>query len=369
MKKVLVIAPYAYLPSVSGGQKSIALFLRHLGDRTRLTVISVAENDFTLVKNYQTIPLLKRSFARYYDTGLTRKITAIVKEQGFDTLIWEHPYFAWLAFRIRKKTGVRTIIHTHNIEYQRFQSTGRWWWPVLKWYERRALRKADGVFFVTPEDKQFAITQWKIPASRCFDLPFGIDIKTCPENRPEFRREIGRLHGMEPAERILLFTGLLSYKPNLEALRIILDKINPLLLGMGIAYKIIICGKGLPDEMNDLKSYAEQQVIYAGFVEDIEAYYQGADIFLNPVLSGGGVKTKMVEAIAFGARVISTKSGAIGVDPSVCGDKLTILDDGDWPGFAEAITKTNTGQGPTPPAFYQRYNWELNLDRIVAVAI
>ena len=62
MKKVLAIAPYSYLPFFSGGQKLIAQFFEHLGKETELTVISVAENDFSDVKNYKTVPLLKKSF-------------------------------------------------------------------------------------------------------------------------------------------------------------------------------------------------------------------------------------------------------------------------------------------------------------------
>ncbi len=98
----------------------------------------------------------------------------------------------------------------------------------------------------------------------------------------------------------------------------------------GFKYKIVICGKGLPNEMNNLKSYANKNIIYAGFVDDITAYFKAADIMLNPVLSGGGVKTKMIEAIAFGATVVASKTGAAGIERSVCGNKLSIVDDNDW---------------------------------------
>jgi len=360
MKKVLVIAPYAYLPFFSGGQKFIAQFLHHLGKETDLTVISVAENDYSLAKHYRTIPLLKKTFARYYDFSLVKKITAIVKKGRFETIIWEHPYYAWLAFRIRKRTGIRTIIHTHNIEYQRFKSTGRWWWPLLKWYEQRCFKKADGIFFITPEDRDFAISQWQIPESKCFDLPFGVDINRYPNDRAQCKAAICRRHNIPEHEKILLFTGLLNYKPNLDALSAILSKINPLLLAQpGFGYKMLICGKGLPEEMNELRVYTGKNIIFAGFVKDIDAYYKAADIFLNPVQSGGGVKTKMMEAIAYGATVISSQTGAAGVDRSICGNKLLVLNDNDWRGFAAKIIETSRKEEQvTPLAYYQKYNWE-----------
>ena len=364
MKKVLAIAPYPYLPYFSGGQKFIAQFYHYLGKETDLTVISTKGNDFSKATTYKTIPLLKKSFSRYYDWSLIKKITAIIKEDGFDTVIWEHPYYAWLAYRVKKRTGIKTLIHTHNIEYQRFKSTGRWWWPILKWYEKNCFKKADGIFFITPEDKSFAINTWKIEPTRCFNLPFGVEIEKYPEDRLQCRNEIAGKHNIPAEEKILLFNGLLNYKPNWDALKNILENINPLLIkNENFKYKIVICGKGLPDEMNNLKSYADKNIIFAGFVDDITIYFKAADIMLNPVQSGGGVKTKMVEAIAFGATVIATETGAAGIDRSVCGNKLTIVEDNDWESFVNRIMHTETKEA-TPSGFYALYNWDNIIKKI-----
>ena len=365
MNKVLAIAPYAYLPFSSGGQKFIAQFLEYLGKEVNLTVISVAENDFSLAKTYKAIPLLKKSFSRYLDFSLVSKISALVKQEGFDTIIWEHPYYAWLAFRVRKKTGVKTIIHTHNIEYKRFHSTGRWWWPILKMYEKWSFKKADAIFFITHEDKEFAITSWKIEKEKCIDVPFGVEIKGYPEDKFFARESVAKNHLIGKEEKILLFNGVLDYKPNLDALKVILDKINPLLLAQpAFRYKIIICGRMLPQEMNSLKEYADKNIIFAGFVPDIETYFKAADIFLNPVQSGGGVKTKMVEAIAYGTTVVATETGAAGILENICSNKLTIVNDNDWNGFAKAILQQSNAPTITPKAYYNYYSWIKIINRI-----
>ena len=368
MNKVLAIAPYPYLPFFSGGQKFIAHFFEHLGSAIDLTVISVAENDFSLAKSYKTIPLLKKSFSRYIDRSLIAKLINLTKKEGFDTIICEHPYFAWLAFAVRKRTGVNVIIHTHNIEYQRFRSTGKWWWPVLKQYEKNSFEKADGLFFITPEDREFAINNWKIEKEKCIDLPFGVEIKSYPEDRAYYRQTVIQKHDIGDNERIFLFNGLLNYKPNIEALKIILDKINPLLIAhAALKYKIIICGKGLPEEMNELKDYTGKNIVYAGFVNSIEAYLKATDILLNPVQSGGGVKTKMVEAIAYGATVIATETGATGILKDVCGDKLVIVADDDWEGVAKAIIEKNTSSIPTPQEYYNYYFYGNIIKRLIEV--
>ncbi len=359
MKKVLVIAPYPYLPYFSGGQKYIAQFLEHLGSQVDLTVISVPENDFSLAKSYKTVGLLKKSFLRYVDRGLVSQIEAIIKEKNIDSLICEHPYFAWLAFSLKKRTGVKVIIHAHNIEYQRFRSTGKWWWPVLKGYEKRSFKNADAVLFISPEDRQFAIQSWKLDTGKCFELPYGIEEHPISPDRLLATQQLRWNMGLTENHKILLFAGLLNYKPNKDALDQIVQKINPLLKETeAFSYRIIICGKSLSPDYNNLESYADKNITFAGFVEDIDGYYRATDIFLNPVLSGGGVKTKIIEAIAAGATVISTETGARGLDKIVCGEKLVIVKDNDWKAFAEAVVKNSKRPVKTPASFYEKYSWK-----------
>jgi polysaccharide biosynthesis protein PslH len=358
MIKVLDIVPYPYLPYYSGGQKSIAQFLEYLAKETDLTVAGTVTNDWSLAKNYRTLPLLKASFKRYLDQSLSRKLISEIRENNYKAIIWEHPYFDWLAHRVKKRTGVKTVIHNHNIEYRRFRSNGRWWWPVLKWYEKRSFRRADILFFISDEDRSFAIDEWNIDGRKCFTIPFGVTISAAPSDKKRNRENIESIHSIPAHEKILLFNGLLDYKPNLDALDVILNRINPFLLTRkDFHYKIIICGKRLPENMRDLKEYANKNIIYAGFVEDIDSYFKAADVFLNPVQSGGGIKTKMVESIAFGTTVVATESGAGGIIRNVCGSKLITVADNDWSGFADQVIKASKTETSTPPEYYETYYW------------
>jgi polysaccharide biosynthesis protein PslH len=367
MKKILAIAPYPYLPYFSGGQKFIAQFLEHLADETELTVISVEGNDPSTVTNYRLLSWLKKSFTRYMDLRLIGRICREVKTGGYEALICEHPYHAWLAEMVSRRTGIPWYLHTHNIEYQRFRSMGKWWWPVLQSYERWAFRKADKIFFITPEDRAFAVKNWGIPDTKCMDLPFGVTIAGYPSDKAMKKQEVSTRHGIAPDETLILFNGLLSYKPNLDALMAILEKINPLLMASAdFRYRIIVCGKGLPDNLNGLQSYKEQHIIYAGFVENIETYFTAADLFLNPVQSGGGIKTKMVEAIAYGATVIATETGATGIKREVCGEKLKTVADNDWTAFAKAVIDQRDQQAPTPAGYYEYYYWKRLARRIAS---
>ena len=359
MKKLLVIAPYQYLPYFSGGQKSIAQFLDYLGRETDLTVISVPDNNVSLMRSYKHLAWLKkRSLSKYSDLGLVSKLTILIKKEKFDAIIWEHPYYAWLASIVKKRTGIKTILHIHNIEYQRFQSTGKWWWPILKIYEKRFFRIADEILFVSPDDKNFAIDNWNIKPEKCIEVAFGVEISRYPDDKEICKKAVKAIHKISDDEAILLFNGLLDYKPNLDALLTILNHINPILFHHpGFRYKIIICGKRLPEKLNDLKEHVNRNVIYAGFVNDIEMYFKGADLFLNPVQSGGGIKTKMVEGIAFGTTVITTETGAMGIHKDICGKKLVVVPDNGWNDFAAAVISHADNGEVTPGSYYEYYYW------------
>ena len=359
MKKFLVIAPYQYLPYFSGGQKSIAQFLDYLGKETDLTVVSVPQNDPSLVKTYKLLSWLKeKSSSRYADRSLVSKLTSLIKDQKFDAIIWEHPYYAWLARIVKNRTGIKTILHIHNIEYQRFRSTGKWWWWIMRNYEKWFFKQADQILFVSPEDKKFAIEKWNIDGQKCIEVAFGVEIGQYPADKEQCKQRIKTTHNIANDERILLFNGLLDYKPNLDALMVILQEINPLLFSQNnFNYKIVICGKRLPVELHSLEDYADKNVLYAGFVDDIESYFKGADLFLNTVQSGGGIKTKMVESIAFCTTVITTETGAAGIHKYICGDKLVLVSDNKWNDFARAIIEHVDKNETTPASYYQYYYW------------
>jgi glycosyltransferase involved in cell wall biosynthesis len=139
-----------------------------------------------------------------------------------------------------------------------------------------------------------------------------------------------------------------------------LEIINPLLLlknSNNFQYRILICGRGLPGKFNGLQEFINKNIVYAGFVDDISVYFKGADVFINPVVDGGGIKTKLVEAIGSGTPAVSTLNGSIGIGEEA-GKMLSIVHDADWDNFVKAmINITGAGAGNTPVAFYEKFYW------------
>lgn len=355
-KKVLSIVSYSLLPYTTGGQKSVAQFNEFLGTQCDFTVIGTSGNDLSLVRNYTLLPWLRNGLIKFFQLTIFFKISRLIKKQGIKYCMIEHPYMGWLGWLIRWNCKIPLIVHTHNIEFLRFKSIGKKWWIILMWYERWILRSADIVFCISEDDRQYMINNMAINAKKCHVITFGLPIPSIPTDKIEAGNIVRKEHQIKEDEAIILFNGALNYGPNANAVKDIIENINPLLLAYSdFKYRIIICGKGLPKEFNELKNI--QNVIYTGLVPDIELYFKAADIFINPVLGGGGIKTKLVEALGFGTTSISAKTGSLGCNLEACGDKLVVIKDNDWDAFAKAIVQKLQQPIQTPDSFYKQYYW------------
>ena len=355
--RIVSIIPYKILPAQLGGEKGIALFNRYLAERVQITGIATRNNDQAYAKNYRILNVLADGKSKYGNPYLYFVVRKILKQQAATHLLIEHPYFGWLAWMLKQTTNFTWVVHSHNIEYMRSKSIGRWWWKALMWYERWVYRHADIVFFISEDDKQHAVTQLGISAAKSTAITYGIEQSAIPPDIEVARDKVRRLHQIEVTDKILLFNGALYHHTNYDALRVILDQINPILLKQAIPYKIIVCGKGLPESFNQLKNYSDKNIIYAGFVDDISIYFKAAHVFLNPIISGGGVKTKAIEAIAMDCTVVSSEIGALGLVRSACGDKLQVVADNDWLNFSSQVISALSREDHTPSAFFEYYYW------------
>ena len=130
----------------------------------------------------------------------------------------------------------------------------------------------------------------------------------------------------------LLFTGLMNYEPNVEAVQFFTEEVLPLIRTAIPRAKLHIVGAKPAAEVSAL---ASEGVVVHGFVPDLRPYYRDADVVVVPLLQGGGTRLKILEAAASGKAIVSTSLGAEGLD-FVPGRDLMIGDSP--PEFAEAVT-------------------------------
>lgn len=359
MANVLSLVSYKIFPAKLGGQKGIAFFNKYFAAYNYLICVTIKDNDPSYA-DYKVLNILYNTRLRYINVFYFFTVTRIIKEYRISHLIIEHPYYGWLGLLLKKFCKIKLITHSHNIEAQRFKSLGKWWWILLSKYEKYIYRHSDIVFCITEEDKNYIIENYKVTPAKCSVITYGIEWDHAPahEERSVAKKLLQQQYNIEPGTIIYLFNGTLDYPPNLNAVKIILDKINPEMLLSAVSYKIIICGKGLPGSMNELKDYKDKNIIYAGFVDDITVYFKGADIFINPVTDGGGIKTKLVEALGYDLAAVSTLNGAIGVNEKLCNGKLLLVQDNDWNLFAIKMKEANSISTTIGSIYFDHFFWK-----------
>lgn len=306
MANVLDIITYTIFPPKLGGQKSIASFNEYFSKQHSLFCFTVKNNDPSSA-SYKVFNELSNATTRYINPFYYFNLKRIIRQQNITHVILEHPYYGWMGLLLKYFCKVKLIIHSHNIEAERFKSMRKSWWKIMWHYERWIHTKADFTFCISKEDQDYFIDCYQLDPSKTSVITFGFPLQNIPsenETRDARNALLGK-YSLAENTLLFLFNGALGYEPNTRAVKNIVENINPFFIKKNLDYKIIICGKDLPPEMNELKEYAESNVIYAGFVDDISLYFKGCNVFINPVQIGGGIKTKLVEALGYNLNAVS----------------------------------------------------------------
>ena len=361
MTKILSVVWYKVLPAKFGGQKGISQFNDYLSNYFPLTCICSSNNEPTGTENYRVKAILPTSKWQVVSLRAWSKIIRELKGGDFSHLIIEHCYYGLLGKYARSFHHKFLIVHSHNIEYLRFKEMEKRWWPMLFWLEKKSHQWADLSLFKTPADMDHAISKFGLDPKKCLLVPFGIPSTQMPttKERSSAKEIIYNRHGIPEGTKILLFNGTLDYAPNADGLRKIIHQIIPELRKIStVPFTVIVCGRIINKEFKDLLSLKERDYCFAGFVEDIELYFSSADLFINPVSTGGGIKVKLIEALSYGLPVVTTEQAAAGIDLGLTGEQLMTSHGDDMTAFCKYIVESWNKPPGVSEAFLERYQWK-----------
>jgi hypothetical protein len=115
------------------------------------------------------------------------------------------------------------------------------------------------------------------------------------------------------AGNTIVLVGNLTYGPNLEAAVALVEEVLPLVRAeLGDSIRILLVGShdgsGAIEELA-----AKPGVTVTGFVPDLAAVYERADLVVAPIRHGSGTRIKLLEAFAAGVPVVTTPLGAAGL--------------------------------------------------------
>jgi glycosyltransferase involved in cell wall biosynthesis len=122
----------------------------------------------------------------------------------------------------------------------------------------------------------------------------------------------------------ILFLGSLDWRPNLDGVALLLDRVFPAVRGIEPSARLDLVGRNPPDWLRQrVASYAGVEL--HGSVADVRPYLAGAGVMAVPLRIGGGSRLKILEALASAVPVVSTRIGAEGLSLEP-GQHLTVVE-------------------------------------------
>jgi glycosyltransferase involved in cell wall biosynthesis len=178
--------------------------------------------------------------------------------------------------------------------------------------------------------------------------------------------------GVQPTARSrqILFLGALDWRPNLDALELLLDRIFPLLRAIAPDARLAIVGRSPPDWLSRRARGTEGVTLHAD-VPDVRLYLAQSAAMAVPLRIGGGSRLKILESLAAGLPVVSSTVGAEGLQ-LMAGEHITIADEPEAMAHAlarclaepaAALAQAERGRRLVA----SRYDWEILADRLDSV--
>lgn len=258
--------------------------------------------------------------------GFSHFADRLIRSEKYDLVQVEWVETALLI----RKGRTPLVLDAHDVitkpaERLALQKTGlagfaaRMSFKMIRSVERHIMGRFATVITMSDFDRNYLLRMIPEQKVRTVSIPAGLDI-----TGRHFERE---------AHSILFFASY-RYRPaNVAAALWFYRQVFPLVRKKIPDVRFIIAGYGPPDSLTELAA-ADPAVRVTGFVDDPEEYYKRAALFVAPILTGGGIIVKVLDALAAGTPVVTTSYGNEGIG-AIPGRDLIVADD---PGtFAEAV--------------------------------
>ena len=244
---------------------------------------------------------------RFISEDFKKRLAEVLDKVQFDVVQLEVLFMAPYVETIRQHSKAMIVLRAHNVEHKIWERIAkdtksplkRWYInhlaKTLKEFELNALETVDGVAAITRKDAAFFRKYCSKPV---IDIPFGVypeqfDPKYEIEGKPKFYH-----------------IGSMNWMPNEEGIRWFVDEVLPKTVEKVPDFVYHLAGRSMPEWLTSMKN---PHVDVVGEVPDAKEFVTNHDIAIVPLLSGSGIRIKIIESMALGKTVITTRVGAEGI--------------------------------------------------------
>ena len=334
--RVLFVAPYPICPPIHGGGVFMYQTVQELAPRCELHLLVLLDSAVQRAAHSELDRICASTRYPVRPLGVPELVGSIephaVREFRIRDLAWlihrqifsqridvvqlEYTVLGQYAGRFRR---IPSILFEHDVYFQSIarrlpfiaslweQMQARWeYLRALRW-ELRMLPEVDRIQVCSRDNADYLLSFLPQMKGRIDDgYRAGIDTS----------RYLYSPSGREPFT--ILFLGSFRHTPNLEALSWFVEQVLPRVLAEEPRARAIVVGSDPPKRSSFRHAEAVELV---GFVEDVREPLTRYSLFVCPILSGSGVRVKLLEAFASGIPVVSTRLGAEGLadrDGDIC---------------------------------------------------
>jgi polysaccharide biosynthesis protein PslH len=260
---------------------------------------------------------VERFWSDAWNAGLER----ILAHEKFDIIQLEHIYLCLYLETIRKHSNAKVILRPQNVENQVWSrciaceknplkrqylriATER-----LKRFEMKAAAKVDGIIAISDADA--AVFRTYAPGMNIISVPLGFDFSRV------MNYNLQQGYDDFPA---FYHLGSMDWMPNIQGMRWFVDEVVPYIRKEYPGFRFRMAGKNMPQWFMERQ---DENIIADRMVSDSLDYQRDKAVMIVPLLSGGGLRAKIIEGMALGKTIISTSVGAEGI-PYTDGENLLI---------------------------------------------
>jgi len=246
---------------------------------------------------------------RFISKTYKSKLIDILKKKTFDIVHLEGLYLYPYISSIRKNSEALIAFRAHNVEQEIWKRTVRNQSPSIKRvynrilslrmqrFEKKSLKNVDLLVPLTERDGY--ILDFLGNRSPVHVAPIGIDIEEL------------KVSNTQPPHNTVYYIGALDWTPNQEGLLWFVEKVWGLVLKEYPEAQFHIAGRNAPASLKHKLN--RKNIIFHGSVENAHDFVQQYNIMITPLLTGSGMRVKLIEAMAFRKPIVSTYIGAEGI--------------------------------------------------------
>lgn len=261
---------------------------------------------------------------RFYLPEFEHKIVDILANFKPDVVQVESVYLTTYMPAIKQHSRATTVLRLHNIEYHIWHSLSKKTHNFLKRryltdltkrlkrFERDAWKQYDVVLAITEKDADHVIRLEDVPG--LIVAPFGMDTRAIPVSTAE-ERWVG------------YHIAAMDWISNRESVEWFLAEVWPGLHATLPSFEFYFAGRKMPQEFARLNMegvHCEMEVA------DAAAFIADKKILIVPIMSAGGIRVKILEAMAAGKIVITTPFGIKGIEAKAAEHYLSATSPNDF---------------------------------------